>query len=245
MNRRPLISLIIGSIAVVLLIAGLIVYQDRKDSHVDATEASISATTYDVGVEYSGVMVQQNVQKGQVVTKGQLLGTIKSGTLMERLREAKLQTQDLPYPINELSEIELRAANPGIIKAVSFSNGSFVPANQAIYTIIDTSQYYVTSKFTLGTQQLKDLSLQKNVELQLQSGMSLPTRIRDIVIKPAEGGKQVITVESVPISQLNQESFKLGEPVHTTLILRDKDYWTHINNWTSAQWASLRKLFNQ
>lgn len=245
MNKRPITKLVAGLIVVVLLVAGLIVYQDHKDSHVTATEASISATTYDVGVEYSGVMMLQNVQKGQVVTKGQVLGTIKSGTLMERLREAHLQPQDLPYPINAGSEIELKAANGGIVKAVNFGNGSFVPANQPIYSIIDTSQYYVSSKFTLGTQQLKDLSLQKNVELKLQSGMSLPTRIRDIAIKPADGGKQLITIESVPISQLNQESFKLGEPVNTTLILRGQDYWSHITNWTSGQWASLRKLINQ
>jgi len=245
MNKRPLIVLVLGSISVLLLIAGLVVYQDRKDSHVDATEATISATTYDVGVEYSGVMAQQNVQKGQVVTRGQLLGTIKSGTLMERLREAKLQPQDLPYPINTNSEIELRAANPGIIKAVNFGNGSFVPANQPIYSIIDTSQYYVSSKFTLGTQQLKDLTAQKNVELQLQSGMRLPTRVRDLQIKPADGGKQVVSIESVPVSQLNQDAFKLGEPVHTTLILREHDYWHHITNWTSSQWAALRKLIGR
>ena len=245
MNKRPLITLIFGGLAVVLLIAALVVYQDRKDSHVDATEASISATTYDVGVEYSGVLSSQNVQKGQKVSKGQLLATIKSGTLMERLREAKLQPQDLPYPINDKSEIELKAANDGIVKSVNFAGGSFVPANQAIYTIIDVNQYYVTSKFTLGTEQLEDLTTQKNVELKLQSGMSLPTRIRDMVIKPAEGGKQEITVESVPASQLNQESFKLGEPVQTSLILRDQDYWTHITNWTSAQWAALRKLVQQ
>lgn len=242
MNKRPLVTLIFGGIAVAILIAGLVVYQDRKDSHVDATEASISATTYDVGVEYSGVLSTQNVQKGQMVSKGQLLGTVKSGTLMERLREAKLQPQDLPYPINDNSEIELKAANAGIIKSVNFAGGSFVPGNQAIYTIIDVNQYYVTSKFTLGTQQLGDLTTQKNVELQLQSGMDLPTRIRDMVIEPADGGKQEITIESVPVSQLNQESFKLGEPVRTTLILRDQDYWTHITNWTSGQWASLRKL---
>lgn len=245
MNKRPLFTLIFGSITVVLLIAGLIIYQDHKDSHVSASEANISATTYDVGVEYSGVMAQQNVQKGQVVTKGQVLGTIKSGTLMERLREAKLQPQDLPYPINATSEIELRAANAGIVKTVNFSSGSFVAANQPIYSIIDTNQYYVTSKFTLGTQQLKDLDQQKNVQLHLQSGMSLPTRIRDISIKPAEGGKQVVTIESIPASQLNQDSFKLGEPVNTTLILREHDYWWHISNWVSAQWASVRKLINK
>lgn len=245
MNKRPLFALIFGIVAVVLLVAALIVYQDHKDSHVAASEANISATTYDVGVEYSGVMAQQNVQKGQVVTKGQVLGTIKSGTLMERLREAKLQPQDLPYPINATSEIELRAANAGIVKSVNFTNGSFVAANQPIYSIIDTNQYYVTSKFTLGTQQLKDLTLQKNVQLHLQSGMSLPTRIRDIAIKPADGGKQIVTIESAPVSQLNQESFKLGEPVETTLILREQDYWSHITNWTSARWAQLRKLVNQ
>lgn len=244
MNRRPFIKLTLGFMCVALLVAGLIIYQDRKDSRVDASEATISATTYDVGVEYSGVLATQNVQKGQMVTKGQVLGTIKSGTLMERLREAKLQPQDLPYPINENSEIQLKAANAGIVKSVNFAAGSFVPANQAIYNIIDTSQYYVTSKFTLGTHQLKDLAMQKPVELQLQSGLNLPTRIRDIAIKPADGGKQVITIESVPVSQLNQDSFKLGEPVGTTLILRDKDYWTHISNWTSDQWARLRKLVN-
>ena len=245
MNRRPFIALILGAVGVLILVAALVVYQDHKDSHIDATEASISATTYDVGVEYSGVLATQNVQKGQIVTKGQILGTIKSGTLMERLREAKLQPQDLPYPINENSEIQLKAANAGIVKSVNFAAGSFVPANQAIYNIIDTNQYYVTSKFTLGTQQLKDLTPQKNVDLKLQSGLSLPTRIRDVQIKPADGGKQTVTIESVPVSQLNQDSFKLGEPVSTTLVLREQDYWTHISNWTSTQWASLRKLINQ
>lgn len=244
MSRRPLFTLIFGLITVLVLIAALVVYQDHKDSHIDDTEASISATTYDVGVEYSGVLTGQNVQKGQYVTKGQLLGTVKSGTLMEHLRQAQLQPQDLPYPINGNSEIELRAANPGLVKAVNYDTGSFVSANQPIYTIIDTSKYYVTSKFTLGTQQLKDLSTDKNVQLQLQSGLSLPTRIRDIAISPADGGKQVVTIESAPVSELNQSSFKLGEPVNTTLILRDQDYWSYINNWVSQQWASARKLFH-
>jgi multidrug resistance efflux pump len=245
MNKRPLFKLIFGLVAVALLTAGLIVYQDRKDARPVASEATISATTYDIGVEYSGVMTQQNVLKGQVVTKGQVLGTLKSGTLMEHLRQAELQPQDLPYTINANSEIELRAANAGIVKSVNVAGGSFVAANQAIYTIIDTSQYYVTSKFTLGTQQLKDLTQGNLVELQLQSGLSLPTRIRDIEIKPADGGKQVVTIESIPVSQLNQASFKLGEPVNTTLILRDQDYWSHITDWTTAQWANVQKLLHR
>lgn len=243
MNRRPLLTLFLGILAVLLLVASLVVYQNHKDSHVDDTEANISATTYDVGVEYSGVLTKQNVQKGQYVTKGQILGTLKSGTLMEHIRQAQLQPQDLPYPVNGgNSEMELRAANNGIVKAVNYDSGSFVSANQAIYTIIDVSKYYVTSKFTLGTQQLKDLTTDKNVQLQLQSGLSLPTRIRDITIAQADGGKQVVTIESAPVSELNQDSFKLGEPVNTTLILHDQDYWTYITNWTSQQWASAKKI---
>lgn len=243
MSKRPLFTLLFGLIVVILLVAGLVVYQDHKDSHIDDSSADISATTYDVGVEYSGVLTQQNVIKGQTVTKGQLIGTIKSGTLMEHLRQAQLQPQDLPYPINANSEIELRAANDGVIKATNYDAGSFVSANQAIYTIIDTSKYYVTSKFTLGTRDLPNLTTDKNVQLQLQSGLSLPTRIRDIAIAQPDGGKVVVTIESAPVSDLNQKSFKLGEPVNTTLILHDQDYWSTINNWVSQQWASVAKFF--
>lgn len=230
MNRRPLALLLIGFILLALLGGGLVVWRDRQYSRVSAVEAELKASMYTIGIDYSGVLTSQNVQRGQVVQADELLGTLKSASLMQKLRDSELVPKDLPYTVNDKSEIELRAAKPGIVKEVKYDSGSFVAANQDLYTIIDVDDYYVTSTFDVSETMLKDITTQKVVELTLQNGTKVTTKTRDITIAK-DGVKHKVTIESAPQSKLATQSFKLGEPVKATLIMKDRDSLTAVEEW--------------
>jgi multidrug efflux pump subunit AcrA (membrane-fusion protein) len=242
MSRRPIVMLLIGVIIVGTLSAGLLVWRDRQYSRVGAINAELKASMYNVGLDYSGVLTSQNVQRGQFVQKDDLLGTLKSGSLMQKLRDGELEAKDLPYTVNAKSEVELRAVKPGIIKEMNFDSGSFVAANEDLYTIIDVADYYVTSTFDVSETMLQELDNQKVINLTLQNGTIVPTKIRDITIS-RDGVKHKVTIESAPKTRLATQSFKLGEPVKATLIMKDRDTMTTVEEWMGTAVQKTKDLF--
>jgi multidrug resistance efflux pump len=242
MNRRPLAMLLIGVMIVGVLSTGLLVWRDRQYSRVSAIGAELKASMYNVGLDYSGVLISQNVQRGQHVQKDELLGTLKSGSLMQKLRDGELEAKDLPYTVNSKSEVELRATKPGIVKEVNFDSGSFVAANQDLYTIIDIADYYVTSTFDVSETMLQELDNKKVVNLTLQNGTVVPTAIRDITIA-RDGVKHKVTIESAPKTKLAAQSFKLGEPVQATLVMKERDTMTTVEEWMGTAVQKTKDLF--
>jgi hypothetical protein len=228
-SARKFFSLLIGLIIMALIISGLLIYRDHHDNWVTASDATLNGTTYAIGIDYSGVMTDQEVQKGQFVQAGQLLGLIKSGTLIDRLHVANLSPNDLPYTLNKRQEVELHAANAGVVQDVNYIAGSFVPANQQIYVITDASQYYATAKFNrLTRQQVRTLTADKIVQLAYNDGTLIPSRIRSINIKQTDYDSYNVELESVPVTQPDPAKVKVGEPLNAVLILQEQDTYTRV-----------------
>ena len=243
MNKRPFIALIIGVLLLGLVSTALLMWRDRQYARVNALDAELKVKMYNIGIDYSGVLMSQNVQRGQVVQAGDLLGVLKSGSLMQKLRDSELQMKDLPYTVNDQSEIELRAAKPGVVKEIKFDSGSFVSANQDLYTIIDTSEYYVVSTFDVSEKMLQEINNDKIVNLKLQNDTVVPTKIRDITIE-RDGVKHNVTIESAPMTKLTMDSFKLGEPVKATLMMRDHDSLSTVQQWLGSTVQQARNLLH-
>jgi hypothetical protein len=228
MTKRSFFSLICGLLGVALVVSSVMVYRGHLDARVPASKAILQSTDYGIGVDYAGVLVRQNIQKGEMVKRGQLLGLLKSGTLIERIREAKLTAADLPYKLDKDNNIELRATNDGIVQSVDYTSGAFVPGNHNIYEITSASQYFVTATFArMSRVQVNDLSADKGVQLTFGDGKVMPARIRSIHITPNESTYNV-ELELIPASQPSVNNVKVGEPLDATLILEEEDTYTRI-----------------
>lgn len=237
MNKQSRRTLIGGLITVALLITGLWLYHDRQNAQVVSSNATIRATTYSVGVDYSGILVDQRVQKGQMVQKGQILGLVKSGTLIDRLREAELTVKDLPYSIDSSNQIELKASNSGVIADIRYNDGSFVPANQDIYTIIDAEQYYVSSEYLLTRPQVDQVENGKRIDITLADGTVLRSRVRGVQIQ-GRGAKYLVTLESLPDGKIPAAQARAGAPVDATLLLQPNDTLSQFTRSIKSLWPS-------
>ena len=227
MNVRTFLSLITGLVVVVSVVGGLYVYRDHRDTQVLATSATLQGASYDVGIDYTGVLIEQRVERGQFVHENELLGLLNSAALTERMLEAGLTAEDLPYPFDEDDNIELRAASAGIIRETEYTQGSFVPASRPIYQIVSADQYYVTTHFNrLSRAQVDMLDLDKSVVITYKDGTSIPARMLSMEIDQVDTTTYDVELEVVPASQPDPEQVIIGEPLDAVLVLQEESLYS-------------------
>jgi multidrug resistance efflux pump len=230
MSRRAFFALIGGLALIVVSVALLMAYRDYKDTNIPASNAVLEGTVYYIGIDYTGVLVEQHAEKGQFVREGDLLGRLKSGSLIERMREAELTTDDLPYQLDKDDNIELRATNDGVITEINYTGGSFVPANQQIYEIVTADQYFVKATYEgLSKNQIEKLDTFRTAEITYRDDTAVPGSIRDLTIEQ-EGSLYNAELELVPGSQPNAQTVTVGEPVQAVLILKEENAFSRLKD---------------
>jgi hypothetical protein len=241
MSKKTFLTLLLGLLLIGAAVTGLVAYRDYRDTNVPASSAILEGTTYYVGIDYTGVLVEQHAEKGQFVREGELLGLVKSGSLIERMREAGLEASDLPYQLDDDNNVELRASNEGVITEINYTGGSFVPANQHIYEIVTSGQYFVTADFEgLSRAQVDKLDTFRTGIITFRDGTSVPGSIQDLVIEQ-EGSVYHAELEFVPANQPNPQTVTVGEPLEVVLVLQEENAFSRlrdmVNNLRDVVWS--------
>ena len=100
MTWQTRIKLLLGVAAVLALVGVLSLRLDAEVRTVHAVQGALAAQEYEVGTDYSGVLVDQYVKPGDVVSPGDPLFALKSNRLRRDLASGLIRPRgfDLPHP---------------------------------------------------------------------------------------------------------------------------------------------------
>lgn len=222
MNAKAFRSLTVGLFLLFLLSVIVFLYKDTRSAVKITRQSSISADSYVLGLEYSGIITQEPVKEGQYVKKGDTLAYIKSSSLLSDLNSSKITKSDLSYPLSSSNEIILQATQDGQLENVNYLSGSYVPANQNIFKITAAQAPYVVSRYSLSREDFQKLSINTELQIKLPNGRLVKSPIQQITVDNSTvtaGSTVIVNIKSLIDPDRN---LLAGSPVIATLHL-DKE----------------------
>jgi len=231
MNKRSRLSLFTGILFVVFIAAGLLLYFEAARSAIKSTKAEISAESYSVGTDYTGLISKQYVQEGDTITAGQTLFQVKSSTLLEQMKENSLEPSQLIYPLTPEGEIILKAPKAGTVGKIFYSQGSFIPANKEIATIIDEESVKVTATFKLPRRDFALLNKNTRLEVRLPNGNYLNGTVSAIRVISQDQYVETEVDAKLERFKTNQLELTSGTPVESVLYLKEQTAWKNLKNY--------------
>lgn len=226
MNKKTIGSLVKGLLILLLIVAATFIYKDTRNDIKISNQSRIGADSYDLGIEYSGLIDKELVSQGDFVHKGDPLAYIKSSSLLADLGSKKVAKADLAYPLSESNEIIMLATQDGVLQDVNYLTGSYVPANQYIFKITAEDTPYVTSHFNLARDDFQRLNKSTLLQVKLPNGQIVDSPIQQISV---DTGSQLSGLE-VPVTIKStikpDRNLLIGSPVTANL---------HLNRQTQLQ----------
>ncbi len=215
-------QLTIGLVVIALVLGYLYQFQKNRIHQLPAEEASVKAESFLVGLDFTGVITEQQVTKGDFVQAGDVLFHVKSNTLVERINEDKIKASELFYPLNDKNEIILKAPRSGYVISVDYSLGSFVSANSELAKIVDTSSLHVVSSYLLKENELTRLAETESVLINFPDGHTERSAINTISVekRDKDQGRFFVTVESSYDTPAKKDIVIQNTPVKADLVFR-------------------------
>lgn len=229
MTWKTRIKLMLGVVAVFAMVAGLSLRLDAEVRTVHAVEGSLAAQEYEVGTDYSGVLVDQYVKPGDVVSPGDPLFALKSNRLRRDLASGLIQTADSTYEIRDESTLMFVATAPGTVQAVEYLEGAYVPANTVIATVEVADSLYVTADFRLRPAEYALIRDTNTMTVTLPNGTTVAADITDVSVA-ADGTIAHATVRAQAVDLTDEALFGAGTPVSSTIVLPDRGLMASITD---------------
>ncbi|MCU1557186.1 MAG: hypothetical protein JWN09_1181 [Microbacteriaceae bacterium] len=219
-NRFRLLG---GMILVFAIVAGATLVLNQRESQVASNSASFEALTYVVGSDYAGSVVNQAVQEGDRVKKGDPILTIQSATLLRDLASPKGVPSSAAYTVSQTGMVTLTATEPGIVSKMVARVGGFVDAGQALATIDRSGSIFVLAKFRVDSYDFARIQQGALVDVILPDNRRVTGTVSVIRVVTV-GGKADAEIE-VKTRGLVDGGYgglvKPGSPVTAILHLRD------------------------
>ncbi len=138
--RRVLLPIL----AVAVIAAGYLGYTYWWDGqhYVSTDNAQVSGQQVQVGSMNAGRITRVDVKVGQTVKRGQVLATVELPSQVGIAQNGSPKLDFLPDADNL---VEVRAPLDGVVIATPGAVGATVAQGQAIVTLVDPSQLYVTA----------------------------------------------------------------------------------------------------
>jgi len=240
MNWKTRIKLTSALLTVGVIVAGLLLYVDKTASEASAQKAELIADSYSVGIDYSGNIVEQYVQEGDMVREGQDMFKVKSTVLTNSVREFNLTTDELLYPLDEQGNIVVKANKDGIIADIAYGQGSFVPANEAIAKVIDIDNVKAQATFRLPRKDFALLGRETVMSVRLPDGSYATGKLSKIDV--VEQSEVVVTeVQSTLESGISNDLLiGTSTPVVAEIKLRNDNYYDKVVQYISRTLGALR-----
>lgn len=224
MTWRTRLKLLVGALVVLVIVAGLTVVFNQRQSQAVSTTASIEANRYPVGIDYGGTVIDALVENGDTVQEGDELFVLQSPSLEADLAEGLFKPETVAYTVTNEGVITLTAAAAGTISDVSTEPGSFAQAGQVLATIDQAGSLFVQANFVLTARDYSRISDGASVSLLLPNQETIEGTVDEIAVETSDTGDAELTVK-VASDNLDDGAFnglvKRGTPVNATLSLRD------------------------
>lgn len=214
-----------GILFVVLLVGALTLYLNGIMSVAQSSKAELAADSTSIGTDYAGLVVQQNVEIGDKVTKGQVLFEIQSAHLKEVLDNKTVLESSLPFSLNpDNRNIQLKASDDGVIEKIAYQSGSYAPAGGIVATIDTVYSLYVIANFRLSPPDYARINKNSKLSLKFPDNSTQQATVFSIAL--VRNGSSVDTVVKARIktADISDFRFSVGTPVQATLQL-SQDTW--------------------
>jgi hypothetical protein len=214
-----------GIIFVFMLVGVLVLYLNSIMSVVHSKKANLNADASTIGSDYSGHIVNQTVEEGDKVKKGQELFQIKSPMLDDLLSSKTLQPASLPFAMTKEGDILIRANDDGIVQRIMYRNGSFVPAGSILANVNNISSLYVEAHYQLAPPDYARIKKDSRLIVTFPDNSRVTASVYNIAL--VSDGNAVDTVIKGRLSNANMNDFRFsdGTPVQTSLQLSERTWY--------------------
>jgi multidrug efflux pump subunit AcrA (membrane-fusion protein) len=231
------VRFIFGILIVVLIIGALSMYLNSTMSVSQSSKAQLAADSTTVGTDYPGLVVKQNVEEGDKVTKGQILFEIQSTQLNDALTKGLAKVSSLSFSVDPTTNyIQLKANDDGVIEKINYRAGSYAPAGAIIASVNTVGSLYVVAHFHLSPPDYARINKANKVNLRLPDNSTQTATVFSVAL--VSNGNSVDTVVKARISNADISDFRfsVGTPVEATLQLNQDNIFQGLFN-------SIQQLF--
>ena len=215
--------LLVGTI-LVLVLAALATYQLNQKKGVAASDsAQILARTYDVGTPYAGLVVDQMVDVGDTVTKGEPLFVIDSSSLQYDLKNGFAEPETEATQVDDQGRLVLLAAGNGTVTAISSERGTFVQSATELATVQRANTLYVQAEYTLTPNEYARVADNATATVELPNHRTITAHVSKVKVETVAGQAQaVMTLTGAALKDGAQNGLvSAGTPVTAELQLRN------------------------
>ena len=225
------IRLMFGILVVVLIVVALSMYLNNIMSVSQSSKARLAADSTTLGADYPGLIVKQNVEEGDKVTKGQVLFEIQSTQLNDALTKGSVTASSLSFDVDPVTNyIRLKASDDGVIEKINYRAGSYVPGGGIVASIDTVGSLYVIANFRLSPPDYARINKSNEIKLRLPDNSTQTATVYSIAL--VSNGSDVDTVVKARIknADISDFRFSVGTPVQATLLLKQDNIFQGLFN---------------
>lgn len=225
------IRFIFGILIVILIVGALSMYLNNIMSVSQSTKAQLAADSTTVGTDYPGLIVKQNVEEGDTVTKGQVLFEIQSTQLNDDLTKGTVTASTLSFTVDPTTNyIRIKANDDGVVEKINYRAGSYVPGGGIVASVNTVGSLYVTAHFQLSPPDYARINKSNTISLRLPDNSTQTATVFSIAL--VSNGDNVDTVVKARIKNANISDFRfsVGTPVEATLQLNQDNIFQGLFN---------------
>ena len=231
------LKFIFGIIVVILMVGALALYLNGIMSVSQSSKAELAADSTSIGTDYPGLVVKQNIEEGDKVTKGQVLFEIQSAQLNEALTTKNVLPASLPFAVDpETNYIQLKAGDDGVIEKINYRAGSYAPAGSIVATVNTVGTLYVTAHFRLSPPDYARITKTNTLNLRLPDNSTQQASIFSIALVSNGDGVDTVVKARIKDADISDFRFSVGTPVEATLQLSQ-------DSWFQGLFTSIQQLF--
>jgi len=206
--------LILGVLGVIALVSVLTIVFNQRQNQISSYTGSVSADEYIVGADYAGTVVQQKVQAGQAVKRGQELFVIQSLQLKESLDKGlEVPDTDAYHVSAKRGTITYYAVTDGQVKELNARVGNSVAGGSL--AVIAGDDRFIQAKFRLVPRG-------SPARIRLANDQIITGTVDEVSATTGETGTaSTIRITSSDLGRVTAALAAPGAPVYVTVALED------------------------
>ncbi|GEK19849.1 HlyD family efflux transporter periplasmic adaptor subunit [Cellulomonas xylanilytica] len=217
------IRLLVGTL-LVLVLAAVATYNLNESRGVAASDsAQILAKTYEVGTPYAGLVVDQMVDVGDPVTKGEPLFVIESASLQYDITNGFAKPATEATQVDDQGRLVVLAAGDGTVTTITSERGTFVQPATNLATVQRADTLYVQAEYTLTANEYARVSEDATAVVELPNHSTIRAFVSEVKVETVAGEAQaVVTLTGDALDDGAQNGLvSAGTPVTAELQLRN------------------------
>jgi len=213
--------LILGVLGVIALVSVLTIVFNQRQNQISSYTGSVSADEYIVGADYAGTVVQQKVQAGQAVKRGQELFVIQSLQLKESLDKGlEVPDTDAYHVSAKRGTITYYAVTDGQVKELNARVGNSVAGGSL--AVIAGDDRFIQAKFRLVPRDYARVHPGSPARIRLANDQIITGTVDEVSATTGETGTaSTIRITSSDLGRVTAALAAPGAPVYVTVALED------------------------